>query len=129
MASQGLGGFDPLVVVFDGLLALCFIRLAKVAFVVAHDEDIGNALAAGDFLEFGDVGSVFRFVLPELIDVLNGIDAKFGFSDAGEVEVSQLLCEERFVKRPFGEGDLEKRRLCLSESCVTGGERGRGRGC
>ena len=115
-AAEKLRGFDPLVVILDGLLAPGFIGVAQRPFVVDHDQTVFDAQVLRPFLEFGEVLLVPRLVFEELIDILDCVNPVVHLRDFGEVEVVQLLREERAMKRPLGKGDLEHRLLVVGVS-------------
>ena len=98
MAAERLGRVDPLVMFMDGLRAAFGIRIAQRTFAIDHDQDVLDAFAGSPPVELGQVFGVLCFVLEELVDVLARSDAVLPPGDCREVEVVDLVLEERPVQ-------------------------------
>ena len=120
VAAECFGGFDPFEVIFNSLTAFGFVGVTEVSFAVDHDQQLFDAGVGSAFVEFGEVGGVFGFVLEELVDVFDGVDAEFLFGGGGEVEVIKFSAEDGAVERPFGKGDFG-----FGSGCGCGGESAR----
>lgn len=103
VTAESFGGFNPFVMIFDSLTAFIFIGVAEVTFAVDHNQKLFDADVGCAFVEFGEVGGVFGFVLEKLVDVFDAINAEFLFGSAGEVEVIEFSAKDGAVKRPFSE--------------------------
>ena len=82
--------------ILDGLLSLFRVWITELPFVVNHDQQGLNAeiLAAG--LQFSQILLVFCFVLEELVNVLDSVDAESLLAGLGEVQVIQLAGKQGF---------------------------------
>ena len=76
MAPEELCRFDPFVMVLDRRGAACAVRIAEVAFVVAHDEAAADAVVVAALLEFPQVVSVLGFVLEKRVHILDAVDVE-----------------------------------------------------
>ena len=129
MTAEKLCGLHPLLVIVDHLLALCFVGFAEMTFAVDHDEHALHPEVVASFLEFGEVLLVLGLVLEELVDVLEGRDAKLLFGDLGEIEIGHLVFTDGPVQGPFRERDF-KEGLALLVVIRLGEKRGEGEsGC
>ncbi len=113
MASKKLRGVGPFAMVLHRSRDSLGIRIAQIAFVIAHDEQYSDPLAISSALELGEIASIPGPVLEELIDELDGVHAAHELRRLWELHVGRAVRKERPVKRPFGEGYL-KRLLALS---------------
>src|SRR5690606_20839119 len=76
MAAERGRGFDPFVVVLDRAGARGRVRIAEIAFAVAHDQQALDPFAGRAPLELREEGPVARLVEEELVDVLDRLDAE-----------------------------------------------------
>ena len=131
MAAQFSSRLDPFVMVLDRLRPLGESASPKTTFPVDHDEQALHAVVGSSLLQFTEIPGVLRFVLEELIDIFDPVDAELFLRDLGEVERIQFLREERLVQRPLGERDPVQRCLLGSNGGAAdegGGSEGSGRG-
>ncbi len=84
--------------VLNGLGALCVVMMAKFAFSIDHEQNTGNAVVFGAFLEFRQIGIVFGFVFEELVYILDSVDPKIVLSVLCEIQIVELLSEQCFCE-------------------------------
>jgi hypothetical protein len=122
MATQKFGRLDPFVVILDRLGPFGIVRIAKIAFVVAHDEHAGDAEVVAALFQFRQITLIFGLIHEELIHVLDGIDSEILLGGFREIEVVHFLLLQRVVKRPFRQRDFEWRRFIgPKQFCWRGG--------
>ena len=95
--------------VLDRLRPLCLIRIAERPLAIDHDQVMDHAVILRPLVEVLEVGHVLGLVLEEGVDELDRADAEILPGNLREVEVVDLLLEERLVERPLGERDLKGR--------------------
>ena len=67
--------------VLDGRCPLGRVTVAQSSFSIDHDQDVGDPKIASPFLHLLKVLRVLGFVLKELIDILDAIDAESLFGN------------------------------------------------
>ena len=109
MTAEERRRLDPLVVVLDGTGTGPGVRVAEVAFTIAHEQQTSNAMVVAATLELAEPAAIGRFVHEEPVHILDGIDAEPSFGEQRKVERVEGAAEEATIERPLRERDRKER--------------------
>lgn len=103
MAAYVFCRLEPFVMILDPLAAQSRLRVARGAFVIAHNQHRFDAEVTGSLFHLGQVLRIVRLVHEEYIDVLDGVNAE-GVGLVYEIEIIQFglgPAEKPFVPGPL----------------------------